>query len=101
MTESAPDVVNEVDLLGRALELVRARLPAGWLLEQTEQSPNFGPDALVRLSDSENHHATLVVEAKRSLVARDIHRVLSQFHAYADLALESGPVLPLVVSRYL
>lgn len=93
------ELANKPDVLRRAVEGIQARLPAGWTLEQDLGRRSFGPDALVTVTDPDGRTTTLVVEAKRSIVTRDIGSVLARLQAYLTETL--GDAVPLLVARYI
>lgn len=86
-----------VESLGRFLRL----LPTSWRQEvQFEvRLGNTRADALVTLAAPEGAEATLLVEAKTNLGARDVARVLNQISTAA--AALPGPAQPFVCARYL
>ncbi|MGH3521886.1 MAG: hypothetical protein ACRDU4_03430 [Mycobacterium sp.] len=97
---------RERDVLGAALEQIRARIPQGWRLE-----PYDGPmdrrraDAVLSLVPPQGPATVLVVEVKSSLVTRDLPGMLEQLNGYiaATFPARRGTpgALPLIASRYL
>jgi Transcriptional regulator, AbiEi antitoxin, Type IV TA system len=63
------------DIMVRALDAIRALLPPGWRLEDTVE-PGFGVDrgfdAICRLMAPDGSEVDLIIQAKRSLEARDV-----------------------------
>jgi hypothetical protein len=103
-TPAGPPPKREVDLLRRALALLKERLPPGWRTTVTENLIVNGQrvDAMVGLSGSDGARVLLVMKAKRSLTVRDLPAVVDQLRAYvAQLAEPEVPTLPVVVGRYL
>lgn len=99
-------LISERDVLAAALDQIRSRLPEGWTLDrQVEGAGRRQPDALVVLGTTEGSAAAFAVEAKRSLVRRDLPAVMEQLeHQIASLSPNgraSDRPLPLVVARYL
>jgi hypothetical protein len=95
-----PLPAREIDVLRRALELVRDRLPSGWKLQVDEEVSLGGrrADALVVLRGPDGAEAKLAVEAKRLLTPRDVPAALDQLAFFQDAA---GPITPMIVGRYL
>lgn len=101
---TAPE--RELDVLRRAVGLLMDRLPSGWRADVAEEAL-VGPgsqraDALVDLTASDGSRAVLVLEAKRSVVVRDLPAVVSQLDALTgNLARSGAELVPVVVARYL
>lgn len=95
---AAPD---EADIVRRAVDSVRSRLPAGWSVHVLGQQGNRSrrADALVKLSAPDGTAAVLVIESKGSVVTRDLPALLEQAKSYANQM--SAPTVPVVVARYL
>lgn len=110
-TATTPPPERAVDVLRRALDLVRKRVPRGWetaIEEEVRVDGGLRADALVRLRSPDGMSATLVVEAKRLVEARDLlsvrerlSRLTEAMQPEAAPASEDGPLLPMVVARYL
>lgn len=107
-TNSRPE--REPDVLRRALKIVRTRLPRRWEATVQEEAMIDGAmraDALMRLRAPDGSPATLVVEAKRLVEARDLPRVLDQLARIVDGVRSrsnrpaESTVEPMVVARYL
>src|SRR5664279_4489746 len=99
-----PQLLREEDILTAALAEIRERLPAGWRMDLVEQNRHRRPDAMVKLTANDGSTSTLVVEAKRSLVTRDLPATLAQINDYIEgggLKDTDRPAVPLVVARYL
>lgn len=97
---------REVDVLRRGVALLTERLPAGWQVEVAEEVPvgsgGRRADAVVDLTASDGSQALLVLEAKRSVVVRDLPAMVDQLTVRAaDLAGSGREVVPLLVARYL
>ena len=92
---------REVDVLRRALALLQECLPPGWSTSITEEAQVAGRrvDALVELAGPDQAKAVLVVEAKRSVVTRDLPAILAQVRSYADQV--PGSAVPVLAARYL
>lgn len=91
---------REVDVLRRVMALIRERLPTDWSLSVTESAAgDQGADATVELTGPDQMRAVLLVEAKRSVVMRDLAALLEQVRSYIDHL--PGPAVPLVAARYL
>ncbi len=99
--KTPPD--READVLRRALALVEQRLPPGWQLTVDEQARLGGlhVDAVVELSAPGKGHATLLVEAKRQLAARDVSNALEQLEPACERMGQRAHVMPMLVARYL
>jgi len=113
-------VEREVDILREATSLIESRLPSGWktnLEEQLRLGGTLG-DGLIRIKAPDGSTGTLVVEAKRLIVTRDVPQILSQLERMTALVKDregdqAGPtrdrtrkgrseaMVPLVVARYL
>lgn len=92
---------REVDVLRRATKLVQARLPAGWSTGVAENVAvaDGRVDAVVELAAPDGTKAVLVLEAKRSVVPRDLSAMLEQVRSYASRL--PPPAVPVVAARYL
>jgi hypothetical protein len=90
-----------VDVLRRSMALVQDRLPPGWSTTIDEEVVVAGHriDALVELVGPDQAKAVLVVEAKRSVVTRDLPATLEQIQSVGSQL--AGPVVPMLVARYL
>lgn len=96
---SAPETGTE--LLERALELLRERIPKTWQLvseDQVEWPARRRSDAILRLVAPDGSEALLVIEAKRVVERRDVPSVVDQL---SDLASYFPRAYPVVVGRYL
>ncbi len=86
--------------------MLRAHLPRAWetVVDEDVFVVGLRADALVRTRSPDGASATLVVEARRLIEARDLPRVLDRLRGVID-ALRAGgvagPVVPLVAARYL
>ncbi len=91
---------REIDVLRRALALLRERLPPGWSASITEEAAitDRRVDALVELAAPDQAKAVFIVEAKRSVVTRDLPAMLQQVRSHVDRIPGSVPVL---AARYL
>lgn len=103
-TPDGPPPEREVDVLRRAVTLLKERLPPGWGTKVTEELFVHGRHvaAVVTLSGSDGARALLVMEVRRSLTVRDLPAVVDQLRAYvAQLAEPEIPTLPVIAGRYL
>lgn len=97
---------READVLRRGVVLLAEKLPPAWKFDVAEDVP-MGPDgqradAVVNLTASDGSVATLVLEAKRSVVVRDLPAIVSRLEAaVAGLAGSGFDVVPVLVGRYL
>lgn len=103
-TAEAPD--REVDVLRLGVAMLIDRLPPNWQAHVAEQvaggSGGGRADAIMDLVASDGSRAVLVLEPKRSVVARDLPAVLRRLEAaIARLAGSAPEVVPVVVARYL
>jgi hypothetical protein len=74
---------READVLRRALALVTERLPPGWSIGMAQETAlNRQIDALFDLLGPDRTTATFVVEAKRSVVTRDLPALLDRLRSY-------------------
>jgi hypothetical protein len=91
---------READVLRRALALVTERLPPGWSIGMAQETAlNRQIDALFDLLGPDRTTATFVVEAKRSVVTRDLPALLDRLRSYKDHHGQAG--VPLIAARYL
>lgn len=101
---AAPE--REVDVLRRGVALLTSRLPSGWQVEVAE-GVLVGPgdrraDAVVDLTAADGSRVVLVLEAKRSVVVRDLPAIVDQLRAVVGRLDGSGAeVVPVLVARYL
>ncbi len=90
-------------MLRRALLTLSDHLPSGWTATGQEQYPTPSDrqiDMVVDVMSPDGESVRFVVEAKRSIVPKDVDTVLGQLAAYAR-DLEPNRVLPVLVARYL
>lgn len=93
ITSAAPPTERELIQLVRAT--LGSRLPAGWSTEVDRRSRRA--DAVLRLSGPDGRSATVVVEAKSVVDARDVPAIKSQMQFDDDPDASGG----MVVARYL
>ena len=103
-TATAPE--REVDVLRRGVALVVDRLPSGWQADVVEEvvvgAGGRRADAVMDLTASDGSRAVLVLEAKRSVVIRDLSAVVSQLETISGpFVSQAAQVVPVVVARYL
>lgn len=104
LTPTAPE--RETDVLRHGISLLTSRLPASWRTDIAEHV-HVGPgsrraDAIVDLTAPDGSTATLVFEAKRSIVVRDLPAVLTQLQAViSKLDRPTETIIPVVAGRYL
>ena len=90
---------RDADVLRRALALVAERLPPGWSTHVAQpETSDRRADAVVELVGPDHTSAVFVVEAKRSMVTRDLPATLEQLRSYGS-HLGQRPV-PLLAARY-
>jgi hypothetical protein len=91
---------RESDVLRRAVEMLRERLPQSWQLEaEFTAGRDSRVDAELRLRAPDGDEVTVLVEAKRVLNTRDVPMAVEQLkRAVADRSQEVGFLL---VARYL
>ncbi len=98
---------KEQDILREVLAQMRARLPKDWDLSLERDTPLFGPDAIVSLRPPQGKGAIFLIEAKRTLVTRDLGPIVEQLNAYASAPFIPrgsqwrSPAIPMVIARYL
>src|SRR5579863_8434698 len=81
-----PAPERESDVLRRALLTLSDHLPSGWTATGQEQYPtpsNRQIDMVVDVMAPDGESVRFVVEAKRSIVPKDVDTVLGQLAAYA------------------
>ncbi|MGH3767485.1 MAG: hypothetical protein ACRDTX_20425 [Pseudonocardiaceae bacterium] len=105
-TAAAPE--READVLRRGIELISDRLPSTWKTTATEDAPAGSDgrraDAVLDVVALDGSHAVLVVEAKRSVVVRDLQSVVNQLSSIIDHLRRTTPevsIVPVVAARYL
>lgn len=90
---------SERDVVKRAIDAVRSRMPLGWKLDETyEVSRPDGRriDATLQITAPDGARARLVFEAKRIIERRDVVGIVNQLKDY----LGDGDV-PVVAGKYL
>lgn len=105
-TPAAPE--RQADVLSRGIKLISDRLPTTWQTEVVKDVP-AGPgrrraDAVLDLIAPDGSRAVLVVEAKRSVVIRDLPSVVNQLNSIIDDLRRRTPgmsIVPVVAARYL
>jgi hypothetical protein len=91
---------READVLRRTLALVAKRLPPGWSTHVAQKGMSDRlVDAVIELVGPDDTRAMFVVEAKRSVVTRDLPALLEQLRSYESHAGQR-PV-PLLAARYI
>jgi hypothetical protein len=92
---------REVDVLRRAIALIRERLPRSWSSAASEEVVIAGRhvDALVEVTSPDGKRARLVAEARRVLVTRDLTEMVEQLRSVA--CGSDRPLCPLVIARYI
>jgi hypothetical protein len=87
---------READILRSAVTTIQERLPAGWSISQPDVSERRrGIDATLKVTGPDRQAATLAVEAKRSVVTRDLPGLVERLRSSADQAT------PLLAAAYL
>lgn len=97
-----PPPEREVDVLRRALDVLRSCLPATWTWHAEEEArrDDVQFDALVTLETPDGASVTLAIEAKRLLTTRDVLTVSEQLRFRMRQAGITAAV-PILVARYL
>jgi len=92
---------REVDVLRRAIALIRERLPPSWSRAASEEVVIGGRhvDALVEVTSPDGRRAFLIAEARRVLVTRDLTDMVEQLRSVARG--DDRPLCPLVIARYI
>lgn len=91
---------READVLRRTLALMAERLPRGWSTRVAQEGTADRPvDAVVELVGPDHTRAVFVVEAKRSVVTRDLPALLERLRSY-ESQVGQRPV-PLLAARYI
>lgn len=97
-----PPPVGEQELVELVPSMLRDLLPPDWRIDSARgmaERRDQGFDALLSLENPDGVSTKLVVEAKRSVVGRDVERLSSRLRQAAD---QRGPnAVPMVVSRFL
>ena len=92
---------REVDLIRHVAELLRNDLPANWSAEvELEPSGNRSVDAILTISAPNGPPVYLAIEAKRTLISKDVRPVLDQLRKSIEYSERLGAI-PTVVARYL
>jgi len=101
--EPSEPLEREVDVLRRAVSLIQERLPASWSFSVSEQATMAGQrvDAIIKITGPDGVDATLIVEAKRSVVTADLPKLTARLSSLAADNKRRDDQLPLVVARYL
>lgn len=91
-----------VDILRRAVGFIERRLPESWSIDLREEVKVGGHqlDGIATLAGPGRTAATLVFEAKRSLVTSTLPAALDQLRRLST-SVTGQPVVPVVVARYL
>lgn len=92
---------RELDVLLRAISLIRDRLPRGWSVEADEPARlgADGADAVMQITAPDGTTAPLVVEAKLSVAGRDLPGLGQRLARSVDRI--RGAAAPVLVARYL
>ena len=99
MVDEGPE--SELEVLNRAMAMLRERLPAGWTTDpvaQLRRPGRYDPDAVIEMRDADGRAAVLVVEVKRVVEGRDIEALRDQLARFAATVPNGSGV---VVARYL
>lgn len=92
---------REVDLIRHVAELLRNDLPMSWSVKfELERRGDRSIDGLVTVSAPNGPPVYLAIEAKRTLISKDVRPVLDQLQKSIDYSELPGAV-PTVVARYL
>jgi hypothetical protein len=70
------DNLSEEQLLERAVELIQAKLPAGWTAGLQTHSFNGASDTLLEISGPQSATGGVLVEVKKTIAPRDIEALL-------------------------
>lgn len=70
------DNITEEQLLERAVELIQAKLPAGWTAGLQTTSFNGSTDTLLEIEGPQSSRAAVLVEVRKSIAPRDIETLL-------------------------
>jgi len=93
--------LTEQELVKLAEELLRARLPDEWRIDAVPRNAILpAVDAAIRLVDPAGDSVQLLIEAKRSVVGRDVDPLSRQLQ-HVITAADPSNALPMVVSRFL
>ena len=104
LPEVAPESSSE--LVRNGLENLRARLPEGWELQETQENePTYdattgvrtAPDATAVLTAPDGTTAKFVIDTKKNIERRNVSQVLSEL----DFFTRQADTTALVISRYL
>lgn len=92
---------QDTEIVRRGLALIEQRLPPGWELRSQREAGNEYPrmDALVELTGPDGDTALIAIEAKRSLVRRDIRQTMARLTR--TLSDAGSDAVPMVAARYL
>lgn len=94
---------TEAQLVRVAADLVQRLLPEKWsqAVEVNPTEPGlYRPDALFELKAPTGERITLIVEAKKTFVPRELAHVINQLRDHTA-AISNPASLPMVVARYL
>ncbi len=106
-TEGFPETrapEREADVLQRAIELIRDRLPATWESDVDPQAASIadaGVDAIVRVRAPSGEQAVFAIEAKRLLRTGEVPGVLESARRAAAAISGDGEATVVLAARYL
>ncbi len=106
MSADATPPTSEADVISAALAALTTRLPPGWTTDVQREAAlgRYRTDALISISAPGGERATLYVEARRSVVTKDLPAMVEQAQTYIDadtMPGRKGTARPFVVARYL
>lgn len=106
MNAEAAPLASEADIVRAALAALATHLPQGWSADVQREAAlgRHRTDARIRISAPRGEQATLYVQARRSVVAKDLAAMVDLAQANIDAENtpgRNGSSRPLVVARYL
>lgn len=97
MTTTRP---SEARLLRQLARDISGLLPNDWDMSTSTESGKGRPDLVARITAPDGAETALVIEAKRSLLPRDVPDVIAQLRKYAEQA-DLGEAALVVAAPYL
>ena len=91
---------SEVRLLRQLARDISGLLPDDWGMSTSTESGKGRPDLVARITAPDGVETALVIEAKRSLLPRDVPDVIAQLRRYAEKA-DIGEAALVVAAPYL